>query len=382
VSWSEVLALRLERQHLARRTTPERLVDVVRELVGIHAQVMSGAELQLAARIDGLRPDDVREALWERRTLVKAWAMRGTLHLLAPEDLVAFVSAAASHERWHDPVWLRYFDMTVEEVEAMIEAAAALLSERPMTRAALADGIAKRLRRPKLAETLRSGWGTFLGGPARRGHLVFGPSEGRNVRFVKPSAWLGIPVAAGERKKVEDPLDALGGLIRRFLVTFPGSSRDMIARWWGAGRATLISNARRGIDPGALAEIDVEGTRAWTLARDVAALTRVKPFHGVRLLPGFDPFTNELPRRTDVILQVVHHDRVYRTAGWITPLVIVDGRVGGTWEIGGGKKGVVEVVPFGRWRGEARKELEAEVDRVAAFLDRPLTLEVNSPLPR
>ena len=48
------MAVRLARQHLATRTTPEHLVDVVREMVGIHAQVMSAAELQLAARIDGL----------------------------------------------------------------------------------------------------------------------------------------------------------------------------------------------------------------------------------------------------------------------------------------------------------------------------------------
>lgn len=246
-----------------------------------------------------------------------------------------------------------------------------------MTRADLADSIAKRMGTPQLAETLRSGWGTFLGGPARRGHLVFGPSEGRNVTFVKPSAWLGIPVSALERKSVEEPLDALGGLIRRFLAAFPGSSRDMIARWWGAGRATLISTAIKRIDPADLAEIDVDGMRAWTLAADVATLTRATPFHGVRLLPGFDPFTNELPRKTDAILPVVHHDRVYRTAGWITPLVIVDGRVGGTWEIGGGKRGVVEVVPFGRWRGGARQELAAEVDRIAAFLGRPLAVSLG-----
>ena len=66
VGWERVLALRLERQHIATRTTPDRLVDVVSGLVGLHAQVMSSAELQLAARIDGLRASDVREALWKR----------------------------------------------------------------------------------------------------------------------------------------------------------------------------------------------------------------------------------------------------------------------------------------------------------------------------
>jgi hypothetical protein len=267
--------------------------------------------------------------------------------------------------------------MTEGEVDAMIAATAALLSERPMTRADLADGIAKRMHRPKLAETLRSGWGTFLGGPARRGHLVFGPSEGRTVRFVKPSAWLGRPIAASERRNVDEPLDALGGLIRRHLATFPGASRDMIGRWWGALRGSLIAEGIRRIDRSELAELDVEGVRAWALAADVGALRAAERLRGVRLLPGFDPFTNELPRKTDAVLPLAHHDRVYRTAGWITPLVIVDGRVGGTWEIGGGKRGAVEVVPFGRWRGGAREEVAGEVDRIAGFLDRPLKVSIR-----
>ena len=129
-----------------------------------------------------------------------------------------------------------------------------------------------------------------------------------------------------------------------------------------------------------LAEVDLEGRRAWVRADDVAGLRAQEPFRGVRLLPGFDPFTNELPRHVESVLGDDLHDRVHRTAGWVTPVVIVDGRVGGTWEIenGRGGAGTVRVQPFRRWRGGARKELRAEVDRLAAFLERPLRVEVRA----
>src|SRR4029079_4701390 len=117
--WSRVLALRLQRQHLAERTKAEHLVDVVREMVGLHAQVASAAELQAAARIDGLRPDDVRDALASDRSIVKEWALRGTLHPPTPDDLADFVVAAATRERWHEDVWLRYVEMTEDQVERM-----------------------------------------------------------------------------------------------------------------------------------------------------------------------------------------------------------------------------------------------------------------------
>jgi hypothetical protein len=337
---------------------------------------MSSAELQAAARIDGLRRDDVRDALADRRSLVKAWSFRGTLHLLTPDDLAEFVVAAATRERWHEKVWLRYVEMTEDQVEALIRAVGDTLSDEPITRARLAEAIAAHLADTAMGTKLRTGWGTFLGPAAQRGELAFGPPQGQNVTFVHPSTWLHRPIALAERPDAGEPIDALARLIGRFLVAFPASSRDMIGRWWGASRASLIGQALTCV-PVALAEAEVDGVRTWIRAEDVPELAATEPFRGVRLLPGFDPFTNELPRRVESVLPVAHHEDVYRTAGWVTPLVLVDGRIGGTWEIGGAaKRGVVTVTRWSSWTRAARPELDAEIDRVAAFLGRPLATEV------
>ncbi len=345
---------------------------VAGDLLGLHAQVMSAAELQAAVRIDGLRRTDVADALWGRRELVKTWAFRQTLHLLTADDLVAFVRAARSLERWHTPAWLRYFEMTEAGIDEVIEAIGDALSDRPMTRVQIVDAVVARVRQPHLREHMLTGWGTFLGPAAQRGKLAFGPSEGRNVAFVDPSDWLGRPIEASRSEAAAD--EALAGLIRRYLAVFPGSSREMIARWWGGGRLSAVTRALARIRD-ELAEIDVEGTRGLVRREDVAVLAATEPGEHVVLLPGFDPFTNELPRHVDSVLDDRLHARVHRTAGWVTPIVVVDGRVGGTWEIDGAR---VLVTPFGRWRGGARKAVEPEVDRLAAFVDRPLKVEVAS----
>jgi hypothetical protein len=88
-----VLAWRLARQRLDRRAPRDEALNVVREICGLHAQVMSSAELTLWARVEDLEPGAVQEALWERRTLAKTWAMRGTLHLLPAEELPLWVGA-------------------------------------------------------------------------------------------------------------------------------------------------------------------------------------------------------------------------------------------------------------------------------------------------
>jgi len=374
-SWPQVLALRLRRQGVIERAPAGDLVDVVGRLVGLHAQVMSSAELQAAARIDGLRATDVREALWERRSLVKTWAFRQTLHLLTPDDLAEFVVAARSLERWHTPAWLRYFKMTERGVSEVLEAIGDVLGDGPMTRVEVVDAVVARVRRPHLRDDMLTGWGTFLGPAAQRGKLIFGPSDGRNVAFVDPSEWLGRRI--GVEPDAQAAEEARARMIARYLAAFPGSSRAMIGRWWGGRTAvTKVVN----LVPVPLVEVDVEGTRGLVREEDVDALAATSPEHAARLLPGFDPFTNELPRRVDSVLTPANHDAVHRTAGWVTPVVVIDGRIGGTWAIENGTSGsgTVVVRPFFGWRGGARRELAPEADRIAAFLDRRLRLEVGS----
>jgi Winged helix DNA-binding domain len=45
----------------------------------------------------------VQRALWEERTLVKTWAMRGTLHLLPASDLSLWHAALSTSPRYRSP---------------------------------------------------------------------------------------------------------------------------------------------------------------------------------------------------------------------------------------------------------------------------------------
>jgi hypothetical protein len=55
--WDEVRARRLLRSSLNERATGDRLVEVVRAVCDMHAQVQASAELQLAARVDVVQAD-------------------------------------------------------------------------------------------------------------------------------------------------------------------------------------------------------------------------------------------------------------------------------------------------------------------------------------
>ena len=50
--------------------------------------------------MEGLGRATVHRALWEDRTLVKTWAMRGTLHLLRADELAMWVGARELELPW------------------------------------------------------------------------------------------------------------------------------------------------------------------------------------------------------------------------------------------------------------------------------------------
>ena len=92
-NWEDIRRRRLARSHLLERALRADLVEVVRDVCGIHAQVMGSAELALSARLDGITQEDVRAQLWEHRSLVKTWTIRGTLHLHTAGDLPMWAAA-------------------------------------------------------------------------------------------------------------------------------------------------------------------------------------------------------------------------------------------------------------------------------------------------
>jgi len=93
LNWSQVNAWRLSQHHLLPRADRQTLLEVVTRIGGVQAQLMSAAELALWARVEDLLPTDVPDALWHDRSLIKTWAMRGTLRLLTTSEFPLYVAA-------------------------------------------------------------------------------------------------------------------------------------------------------------------------------------------------------------------------------------------------------------------------------------------------
>jgi hypothetical protein len=368
LTWDQVRAWRVSQQHLDKRAPKARLIDVVRNVCGLHAQVQSSVELQLWARVKRVTPADLQAALWEDRTLVRTWSMRGTLHVLAAVDLPLYVASLRQNDRWWKGAWLRMIEMTEPELRATLEAIRASLGARPQTREQLAEKVAARVG-SKGRERMLSGWGEMLKPAAFHGGLCSGPPQGQSVTFVRPDRWIG--------RWTEPPAEeAWREIVRRYLRTYGPASREEFARWWGmqpapAGRVLKASGDE-------ITEVDVEGHRAWTLTEDLPAMKRAGGPLPVRLLGGFDVYTVGARPRAPLVDERFEK-LVFRQAGWISPVVLINGRAAGVWKHEHAASHIeVAITPFARLSAARRKEIGKEADLLGEFLDSPARVSFSA----
>lgn len=366
VTWPQALAWRMHRQHLVERATSADLVAVVDRMCGLHAQVMSSVELALLARIDGLDRDAVRDALWRQRTLVKLWAMRKTLHVMPTASLGTWLGGLATFQQRAD--WLR--EPAMREMADLVGKA---LHGRVLTRAELAAEVA---RLGGSADDLMGSWGGLLKPASFFGRLCFAPSQGQLVRFTHPQTWLPTPPEhiAGA--------DALRSIAGRFLGTYGPAAAADLAGWWGTNRV----GAQQMLDAlgPAATRIDVDGEQYWILREHEKELVTSEPRNVVRLLPGFDNWVVCAARRVGPksrpgpglpALDPVNRRRIYRLRGWVSPVLLVAGRMEGVWRhVRKGRQVHIEIERFRALPRWTRTPIEAEAVRIADYLGGPLSL--------
>ena len=369
LTWEEVCGRRLARHSLIEPAPAAGLLDVVRAVGGVHAQVMAAAELSIGIRVAGVTQQEVREELWERRRLIKTYGPRGTLHLLPADELPLWMAAMRAASFLRETRWYESAGLEPARAAALLEAIGEALDGRCLTREALADEVARRAG-AWAREGLVSAWGGLLRPAAYTGLLCFGPSRGSKVTFVRADQW------AGAWKEL-DPGEALAEVFRRYLAAYGPATHQDFAEWFhippGEARRLVQLLADE------LEAVDVEGRRAWVLAADARTPWATDP-HSLRLLPLYDCYLLGVRQRDRLVpeaarARVATHPRGRYEGPVAMAWMLVDGVVGGMWaRHKRGSRIALRVDPFVRLTAPQRGQLEAEAVRMGEFLDAEVTL--------
>jgi hypothetical protein len=341
-----------EASQLLHRPRRRSAADLVRHLVGVQAQVVSASALALRARTTGLTNERVRDARTRDRSIVRTWAMRGTLHLVAAEDygwLIPIVTeprVANAYRRLHqEGVAREHAGRAVRFIERMLE------REGPLTRPEIAGRLRRRGIRTEGQAIAHLVWLA-----AASGAICFGPDRGEDETYVLVRDWL------GEQKQME-PEAGLGELTVRYLASHAPAEPADLGAWSGVRLYHVKLGWKRVEDR--LVEVATARGRAWTLR---SPRTQAPPGL-VRLLPAFDEYLLGWKDR-GFVASATSRSQINRGGGWLHPVVLVDGRAVGTWRTTGTADHVLlEVRPFAGLSPTVRGKIRKEVSDVAAFLD-------------
>ena len=346
------------------------VAEVTRAMTVLHATEAATVHLAVAARAEGLKPEDVDAELYDARSVVKQLAMRRTLFVF-PRDLLpaAWGSASArvaTSERKRIAKAISGAGIAPDGkawLDAARDAALARLAAGPATTAEL---------RAQVAELAGMGGGTtdkpwdrpvpvapwVLTHLGLEGKVLRGRNAG-HWRLNKPTwttaeDWLGVAA---------EPLGEAEGyaaLVRSWLTTFgPGTAADI--QWWLGSTKTAVTRALADLDA---VEVELDdGTTGWVHPSDEGT-GPVEPW--AALLPTLDPTVMGWKSR-EFYLDPAHVPYLFDTNGNAGTTAWWDGRIVGCWVQD--PEGVVRLSLLEDVGPDGLAALEHEARRLTDWLD-------------
>lgn len=363
LSANDLRAVRMTAQLLGGKRAHD-VCAVVTRLCALQAQSAAAARLAVRVRTHGLTADDVDRATTAKPTVVRTWAMRGTLHMVAAADvrwivkLLGPVFIQRGHRR---RLQLGLDERTCQRgVEAIEEV---LAGGSPLTRARLVERIAEH---GVLIDPRSQAPAHLVAYAAMRGLICRGPDlEHDEPTYVLLDEWVGTSPA-------RDREDSLADLGRRYLSAHGPATAADFATWSGLPAADV----RRafGLLGHELVKVQAAGARMVALAEMALDQPAKCP---ARLLGHFDAYLLGY-RGRNLILESRYRKRIQAGGGMIAPAVLAGGRVVGTWRLRrAAKRSRLVVEPFATLSRSVCDGLRAEADDIGRFLGIDIAFEVS-----
>lgn len=353
----EITRLRLQNQRIAWGKL-HRPGDVVTQLGAMQAQDYASVLWAVGLRCEEGMQAGIEQAI-AGREILRTWLLRGTLHLVSPGDI-----------RWMlDLLAPRLIQGGARrDRELALDEATYIRSFEALTRALEID---RQLTRKEMLWTLQlDGISTegqrgyhILARAALEGLICFGPQRGKEQTFVLLDDW-----APRGRQLSHD--GALAELARRYFAGHgPATLADFT--WWSG---LPNQEARTGLEM-VKAELQREDFAGQTYWLQPAGEAKHKGLPAVYMLPAFDEYYLGYKDRS-LLLDAKSERQAVSSNGVFRPMIVIDGRVAGTWKrVVKREVVVINPQPFERLAEDQEQALLTAANLYGRFLGLPI--EIN-----
>jgi hypothetical protein len=348
VDRAQVMAYRVGALGLAERGR-KRPGDLAVLDLGVQEYTPDSMRVSLAARTSAELGDD---------RLIMVWAARGAPHLHRRRELGSLmkalwpVSDADASARINSAQIPDGVKLGIAAFTATAEAFREVLTT-PMPRGEVSTEVSARVPRSLTYECRVCHARHIAGNVWQHAGLAGGvevTSRGKDATLAPIGNLPGPPTGNA----------GIGGLISTYLRLLGPATPVEVAKYFGSASAEM-----RKVWPDDLAEVSVQGRKAWVPSASLPALTSAAPVPGVRLLPPMDALLQARDR--DLLLpDKAQQKEVWRVLG--NPgVLLVDGEIEGVWraKMSGKKRVALTITPFGTLSARSRTGVDAEAAEVA-----------------
>ena len=288
------------------------LLSLLAWMGAIQAQDYAGAKWSIGLRIPGTTDKNVENAL-KNKSIVRTWALRGTLHFVSSSDLQWMLEILSPHIISRNN--RRYKQLNLDEET--------LSKSNDILNNALADN--NQLTRTELLDIIeQEGISTegqrapyMLQRASLDGLICQSVMKRNNPTYISTKGFIKSKIGINE---------GLEELARRYFNSHgPATLKDFV--WWSG---LLVKDARTGLDAikSQLKKEIVNGQTYW-----LPPISNKPPdTPTVNILPGFDEYLLSYKDRSASINGPELKDQLTPTNGMFSSTIVIDGRVEGTWK--------------------------------------------------
>jgi hypothetical protein len=372
ISLGQVNHFVLRKQHLADDSKLNDLVQIAKDIGGLHGTSATGPYLSLLARSTSFQRDDLAVEMSKKKSLARIRYVRNTIYIL-PKDFLPVAYAATSQMAEVTAArFSKYLGITPTQYARISNKILKILKGR---------GLTTREMKQKLRTAFNIA--PIVNLMCDKGILIRSlPREGwkstQHAYFLFKDHYPALDLSALDEREGREKV------VKQYISSFGPVSEKDIAWWTGFPKKQVKEILEDLSDEVSSIEIpELEGS-FYIFARDMEPLrSQGIPEHPVvNILPGLDPLIMGYKDRNRY-RHPKHDKMIFDRSGNATSTILVDGRIVGIWDL---QEPVVKIFYLTAVDKFVRKKIRARVSDVGKFIaEKPVHVKVCDsmvPLPK
>jgi hypothetical protein len=288
IDLSPVNRFLLHKQHLTDESKTENIVQITRDIYGLHATGATTPYVSLFARARGFTRDKLDEELYVNKTLGKIRCVRTTVHVLPKETIPIAFAATKGMVEPNSEGFLQYTGVTKRQYEETSKVILEMLRGKGMSTLQIKKQLRAKVNVSPIVN-LMCDQGLLMRGKSGKGW-----KSNTHTYYVFSEYFPGMDLNA------VDPAQARETTVRQYLAAYgPATVKDI--SWWSGFTMTEVRRILRllGHETAEVEIPELQGTYVMQ-AEDGAALERFRArslshgLQGAGALPGLQVLRNGL----------------------------------------------------------------------------------------